>query len=600
MRQKGLKGRLLAVLLAAAMFSAAGALSGTALAAEEGNALEIATPGDAANGVVQVYATGTLSTGKGFGGFGSAFGIGTVGEETDIFVTNRHVVTETNDDGSYTVADHVYIMTEVGSYSITRRAINVNGKLVELDALKPIPTLKTEQMTACNVIYYDEDVDFAILQAVEPVKGRVALGMADSAEYLKAGETVYALGYPEMSDVTSTLTDWVDSGNTYDGYPYHGYPIWTYTYELNSRIEDVTITTGAISRYTTMAAENNTKVIQHDATTDYGHSGGPLVTSGGLVVGINTYGGNASESLNYAIYIDYVKDCLDDLGIEIPVAAVADDVAADTETDVTVEPDPFTVTVSNSANGTVTSSAAFAEKGNTVTLTAAPEDGYALESLTVTAADGTNVTLTQADDTKYTFAMPDGNVTVQASFVQIKNNTGAIGVIVAIVVVAIIAVAVITVQRKKKRNAKVASKPQVEPVPQPIPVPEPWLIPDIGSGAAIPVVGAQQSSLIVFGSAGEMAGREYPIGNGPLLFGRDSTANIRFSAKAKGISRIHCRLFYSEQGELMLMDCGSSYGTLLKGYGKLTSQKPVLVKAGDTFCLGSEKTAFTIRTASGN
>ena len=60
------------------------------------------TPAQAANGVVQVYAETTLSDGMVYAGVGSAFGVGKIGEETDIFITNRHVVTAANQDGSLT------------------------------------------------------------------------------------------------------------------------------------------------------------------------------------------------------------------------------------------------------------------------------------------------------------------------------------------------------------------------------------------------------------------------------------------------------------------------------------------------------------------
>ncbi len=45
----------------------------------------------------------------------------------------------------------------------------------------------------------------------------------------------------------------------------------------------------------------------------------------------------------------------------------------------------------------------------------------------------------------------------------------------------------------------------------------------------------------------------------------------------------------------MIMDCGSSYGTYLTNYGKLQDHRPVPVKNGDMFCLGSEKNTFVIR-----
>ena len=68
-----------------------------------GRALALETPAEARSGVVRVIVEMqtdlySLETGEPVGtlqGYssGSAFGVGAAGEETDIFVTNRHVVT---------------------------------------------------------------------------------------------------------------------------------------------------------------------------------------------------------------------------------------------------------------------------------------------------------------------------------------------------------------------------------------------------------------------------------------------------------------------------------------------------------------------------
>ena len=79
----------------------------------------------------------------------------------------------------------------------------------------------------------------------------------------------------------------------------------------------------------------------------------------------------------------------------------------------------YRVTVEPSENGTVKSSHNTASAGTTVTLTAEPQEGYRLAGLTVTDADGKNVTLSDKGDGKYTFVMPSGAVTVKASFAPI-------------------------------------------------------------------------------------------------------------------------------------------------------------------------------------
>ena len=76
----------------------------------------------------------------------------------------------------------------------------------------------------------------------------------------------------------------------------------------------------------------------------------------------------------------------------------------------------YTVTIAQSDNGQVTSSRAKAAKGVLVTLTATPDAGYELDSLTVTDGNGNKVALTDKGDGKYTFNMPAANVTVKAAF----------------------------------------------------------------------------------------------------------------------------------------------------------------------------------------
>lgn len=290
------------------------------------------TVSQAVNGVVQVYAQTQMSNGQVLGATGSAFGVGTIGEETDIFVTNRHVVTEENQDGSLTQAQRVYIMVGENTLTTTQRSVLSGGQLYLRDDLPTVYDINTDRMIPCQVLYVSEDYDFAILQAQEKVPGRVAMELAPRGDDQGVGQQVYALGYPGISDEVTTETGWEDSGNYY-AYNGYQYPIYTATHTYNSRVEDVTVTTGIISRYTTMTSERNVQVIQHDATIHSGNSGGPLIDTAGRVVGINTYSATDAESHNYAIYIDYVREALEELNIpynlrgskdwKIPVAAGA-------------------------------------------------------------------------------------------------------------------------------------------------------------------------------------------------------------------------------------------------------------------------------------
>ena len=76
----------------------------------------------------------------------------------------------------------------------------------------------------------------------------------------------------------------------------------------------------------------------------------------------------------------------------------------------------YTITVDATANGSVRSSVSRAVQGTSVTLEVTPDEGYALEQLTVTDGNGNSVTLTASGDDRYVFIMPRSDVTVAAVF----------------------------------------------------------------------------------------------------------------------------------------------------------------------------------------
>lgn len=198
------------------------------------------------NGQEITYATGT------------GFGVGSEGEDTDIFVTNWHVVVD--DDGN--VCDEIYIMLD-------------NADLWDKNTL-----------VRCEVLYTTTGYpDFAIIRAREEVRGLKALPVRRSEEALQ-GSAVYALGYPEATNYGMT----------------------------HSTIDDITVTTGVISKFMKVA-DVQTKCVVHDAHINHGNSGGPLVTIDGAVIGVNTYTIGDDHSYSYAVYMDYVMDALDGLGI---------------------------------------------------------------------------------------------------------------------------------------------------------------------------------------------------------------------------------------------------------------------------------------------
>lgn len=254
------------------------------------------------NGVVRIL----VQLPDGSIAFGSGFGVGKAGEATDTFVTNYHVVGE-----------QLYEMEDGSIVSLPPLAVWI---LKNSNAWVPGVGLDTSNAISCNVLYAKEEYpDIAVIQAVEEVPERIALPLLTEESEINVGDAVYALGYPGSSDYTQETI---------------------YGATLPGGVEDVTITSGIVSRFTTSSSLGDTRLIQHDATINGGNSGGPLIDGRGAVIGINTYkigdGANNVDSSSYSVRIDYIKDVLEDLHIEydlyeeksgLPVGAIAGGIA---------------------------------------------------------------------------------------------------------------------------------------------------------------------------------------------------------------------------------------------------------------------------------
>ncbi len=272
-RKRAFFGIFAAVMLFAGILSAPFSVKGKAAGDSEAEIIR-----NAYKGVVRIFNPED-------GSKGSGFGVGKAGEETDIFITNRHVVA--NEDGI--IADTVYILldNEAITYSYDEDGNCYYSK-------------DENHIVKCKVLYTTAgNPDFAILQAERKVEGRIALPLMS---YVHANEmdTVYALGYPGLADYNA---------NSY----------------LPASVEEVSGTRGVISSFKIVEYDENTEVIQHDAKISSGNSGGPLLTAEGNVIAINTAvagtlvgeGEDASRVSEYyiSVIIDYVMEELDELGI---------------------------------------------------------------------------------------------------------------------------------------------------------------------------------------------------------------------------------------------------------------------------------------------
>ena len=76
------------------------------------------------------------------------------------------------------------------------------------------------------------------------------------------------------------------------------------------------------------------------------------------------------------------------------------------------------ITVENSKHGEVTVNKDSAAKGDKVTITVKPDDGYVLDKLTVKDENGDKIKVEEGTNGKYTFTMPEGDVSITAEFVK--------------------------------------------------------------------------------------------------------------------------------------------------------------------------------------
>ena len=85
----------------------------------------------------------------------------------------------------------------------------------------------------------------------------------------------------------------------------------------------------------------------------------------------------------------------------------------------------YEITVpSDVENGKVTVSPSRAGQGSTVTITVTPDEGFELDTLTATDADGNELALTDKGDGKFTFTMPRSKVEIAASFKAAEEPSG--------------------------------------------------------------------------------------------------------------------------------------------------------------------------------
>ena len=203
--------------------------------------------------------------------YGSCFFIGKSRENPQYLVTNYHVI-------------EYYVLYGEGQTVYDYGTVNKAYLRVYFNS--------TDYVEAYPVAY-DEIADVAVLKLDKATDQRKPLKLMEPSESM-VGDTVYAVGYPSISD--NTNTDAVSN--------------WSST--------DSSVTKGVVSRLLTQSG-TGVHMIETDTAIKSGNSGGPMVTEKGAVIGINAAsvvsnelddGVLSMEDVNYAINVDEVIDLL--------------------------------------------------------------------------------------------------------------------------------------------------------------------------------------------------------------------------------------------------------------------------------------------------
>lgn len=155
-------------------------------------------------------------------------------------------------------------------------------------------------------------------------------------------------------------------------------------------------------------------------------------------------------------------------------------------------------------------------------------------------------------------------------------------VVLAVALVAVIAVIVILIVKNRKPKPVPVPVPPI-PVPDPDPDPKPIPVPDTDNYLRIQGV---------YGCFAQNKTR-YKV-DSTITIGVGSQNKLAMPEGTPAVSHKHCLVKPGRDGEIQLIDQGSTYGTYIGNGQKLNPNSPVTLRKGDRFWLGSKDQMFEV------
>ena len=154
-------------------------------------------------------------------------------------------------------------------------------------------------------------------------------------------------------------------------------------------------------------------------------------------------------------------------------------------------------------------------------------------------------------------------------------------VIIGVLAAAVVALVLTRGRKKGGKNQQEAA--ETKPLP-----------PEVPDEPTQQVEEASKAHVALACIGGALQGMTFPISS-RVVFGRDpKRCSIIYPKDAKGISGVHCAAEPTADGQIILTDLGSTYGTMAGGQ-QLTAGKGVTLHPGDAFTLGGSENVFVVR-----